>query len=692
MSDTCFITPASIQAIAHSIDITRLSDEAAKALSPDVDYRLREIIQDAKKFARHGRRTKLTVEDINSALRLRNVEPVYGFGDKDPAKFVRATGHPDVCLLQDRELSFDRLLDAPLPPPPVEVNLMPHWLFIDGVQPSIPENAPIDRPVVRRGARAAAGAAAAVAQTKGGARAAAGAADGAHGRDGAVHGGGGGGGAPGAASAAALASGAVRVAAPVQHMLSRELQLYFDKLVTLLKAPAKPEPERDNDADVGASTSGAWDAAGAPGDAPSGSGATAAAAAAPESVRLRRAALVSLATDPGLHPLAPYLTKFVADEIASGLKSLHALRTTLDVATALLSNPHVRLEHYVHQLLPPVLTCLVAKSLGSGRDDHWHVREQAAAVVKAVCARFSDPFYNVQPRISKTLLKALLDPTKPLATHYGAVIGLSALGHATVGMLLVPQLAPYMARLAPLLEDSSHGARRDAAHRVHGALLDAVATSLYERMVAAAAAGLPSTLLPPPRARKPRGAAAAATASAAADADGGGEDRDGDAEADGDGDVEMADAEPEPARRGGRGTARGKAAGGAKGKPAVAAAAPKGKAAAAGAGKRGRGARGAPEVEDDEAAAAPEPPAPAPAPASKAAAAAPAPRPLRTALSSGLAPLDGDGDAGALVHSILADSWRSDADFGRVVWALTQLFHEDLLARLPLAHPPSLFL
>ena len=36
---------ASVHAIAHSINITSLADEAAKALAPDVDYRLREIIQ-----------------------------------------------------------------------------------------------------------------------------------------------------------------------------------------------------------------------------------------------------------------------------------------------------------------------------------------------------------------------------------------------------------------------------------------------------------------------------------------------------------------------------------------------------------------------------------------------------------------------------------------------------------------------
>jgi transcription initiation factor TFIID subunit 6 len=39
------IQPSSIQAIAHSVDIPKLSDEAAKTLAPDVEYRLREVVQ-----------------------------------------------------------------------------------------------------------------------------------------------------------------------------------------------------------------------------------------------------------------------------------------------------------------------------------------------------------------------------------------------------------------------------------------------------------------------------------------------------------------------------------------------------------------------------------------------------------------------------------------------------------------------
>ena len=58
-SNQC-ITPGSIEVLAQIAGVTRINEEAKKALAPDVDYRLREIIQDAQKFARHGRRTKVT--------------------------------------------------------------------------------------------------------------------------------------------------------------------------------------------------------------------------------------------------------------------------------------------------------------------------------------------------------------------------------------------------------------------------------------------------------------------------------------------------------------------------------------------------------------------------------------------------------------------------------------------------------
>ena len=58
----------------------------------------------------------------------------------------------------------------------------------------------------------------------------------------------------------------------------------------------------------------------------------------------------------------------------------------------------------------------------SGAEDHWAVRDRAARLLGALCRRFGDPFYNVQPRVSRTLLHALLDASMPLTTHYGPVL------------------------------------------------------------------------------------------------------------------------------------------------------------------------------------------------------------------------------------------------------------------------------
>lgn len=42
-----------------------------------------------------------------------------------------------------------QLIDEPLPPCPVEVTVVPHWLAINGVQPAVPENAAAGRPPKR---------------------------------------------------------------------------------------------------------------------------------------------------------------------------------------------------------------------------------------------------------------------------------------------------------------------------------------------------------------------------------------------------------------------------------------------------------------------------------------------------------------------------------------------------------------
>ena len=108
--------------------------------APDVEYRLRDIIQEALKFMAHGRRQRLSTEDINHALRLRNCEPLYGFASGEPPRFCRAQGAHDLFYLEDPELNLMDLLNAPLPSVPLEPSFTVHWLAINGAQPTIAQN------------------------------------------------------------------------------------------------------------------------------------------------------------------------------------------------------------------------------------------------------------------------------------------------------------------------------------------------------------------------------------------------------------------------------------------------------------------------------------------------------------------------------------------------------------------------
>ncbi|KAE9591191.1 putative transcription factor Hap3/NF-YB family [Lupinus albus] len=203
-----------IEVIARTIGITNLSPDVA--LAPDLEYRIREITQESIKCMRHSKRTFLATEDVDSALALRNLE------------FRRAAGHKDLFYVDDKDVDFKDLIEAPLPKAPLDTPVTSHWLAIEGVQPAIPENAPAEDslPEIRKP------------ECK---------------EDGLP----------------------VDVKLPVKHVITKELQLYYDKITELvLKKPG--------------------------------------------SIPFRRA-LVSLATDSGLHPLVPYLSRFVADEVLTSL-------------------------------------------------------------------------------------------------------------------------------------------------------------------------------------------------------------------------------------------------------------------------------------------------------------------------------------------------------------------------------------
>ncbi|KAI8010322.1 Transcription initiation factor TFIID subunit 6 [Camellia lanceoleosa] len=384
-----------IEVIAQSIGINSLSPDVALALAPDVEYRMREIMQEAIKCMHHSKRTMLTTDDVDSALNLRNVELIYGFASGDPLRFKRAVGHKDLFYIDDKDLDFKDVIEAPLPKAPLDTSIVCHWLAIEGVQPAIPENAPVE--VI-----------AAPSDNK---------------------------------KPEQKDDLPVDIKLPVKHVLSRELQLYFDKITDLAVTRS-------------------------------------------DSV-LFKEALESLATDSGLHPLVPYFTYFIADEVSRGLNNFRLLFALMRLVGSLLQNPHIHIEPYLHQLMPSVVTCLVAKRLGNRfADNHWELRDFTANLVASICKRFGHVYNNLQTRLTKTLVHTLLDPKRAMTQHYGAIQGLAALGPNVVRLLVLPNLETYMKLLEPemLLEKQKNEMKRYEAWRVYGALLRASGQCIYDRL------------------------------------------------------------------------------------------------------------------------------------------------------------------------------------------------------------------
>ncbi|KAM7264034.1 hypothetical protein ACFE04_001717 [Oxalis oulophora] len=374
-----------IEVIAQSIGISDLSPEVALSLAPDVEYRMREIMQEAIKCMRHSRRTTLTTDDVDAALNLRNVEPIYGYASRGPLEFKKAIGYKDLFYIDNKDIDFKDIIEAPLPKAPLDTAIVCHWLAIDGVQPAIPENAPVE----------------VIAPP------------------------------PESKSYEQKDGPPVDLKLPVKHVLSRELQLYFDKITELILSKS-------------------------------------------DSILFKQA-LASLATDSGLHPLIPYFTYFIADEVSRSLSDCTILFALMRVVSSLLQNPHIHIEPYLHQLMPSVVTCLVAKRLGNRfADNHWELRDFTAKLVAVICKRFGHVYNSLQTRLTKTLVNALLDPRKALTQQYGAIQGLAALG---------PNV-PYLQLLEPelLLEKQKNEMKRSEAWRVYGALVRAAGQCMHDRL------------------------------------------------------------------------------------------------------------------------------------------------------------------------------------------------------------------
>lgn len=393
--------PDNIIDVAESVGIGSLQKDVVEHLARDVEYRLSQVLEEALKFMRHGKRTTLSTQDISQALRLLDVEPLYGYESTRPLRFGEASIGPGQPLyyVEDEDMDFEKLINAPLPPVPREMSFTAHWLAVEGVQPSIAQN-PTQAETNSRELTA-----------KG----------------------------PGANQTLAALSGGDNVAVKplVKHVLSKELQLYFDRISAAVYDVSNEE--------------------------------------------LRVAALASLRTDPGIHQLLPYFTQLAADKVTHQLASIFTLTQSLRLLEALLANNALYLAPYIPHTIPTVLTCMLAKHLGNSTQDppttHLSLRSYASSLLASIARTYASTSSTLKPRLARACLSAWLDTHNPWGTHYGAILGLTGIaGPAGVRSLLLPHLSAYSQHLQTGLDEPTGSTKRLAAEEVLTAILTALQT------------------------------------------------------------------------------------------------------------------------------------------------------------------------------------------------------------------------
>lgn len=397
LSHTLWSPHDTVKDAAESLGIN-LPEEAAKNLAMDVEYRIHEILETAIKFMKHSKRKLLMTSDINHALKILNIEPLYGYDNSQPLSFKEAlvgAGGQTLYYIDDHEIEFEKLINQELPKVPRQTTFTAHWLAIEGVQPMIPQN-PLPSeiksfpPIVR-------GATSSIFGNdilNSGFSADNSSKDDPNGNS----------------KNLKLTEKDVEIKPLVKHVLSKELKLYFDKVVEVL---ISTDPEKEN---------------------------------------LKYAAINSLKNDPGLHQLVPYFIQFVAEQITNQLRNIDILSTMLEVISALADNKNIFLDPYVHALMPCILTLLLAKRIGpiikegSSKEseealkNQLAVREFAAILLEHIIKVYGSSYSTLKPRVTRTLLRALLDSSKPTGTHYGALLGLKNMGNEVVKLVLIGNL------------------------------------------------------------------------------------------------------------------------------------------------------------------------------------------------------------------------------------------------------------
>ncbi|OCK80596.1 DUF1546-domain-containing protein [Lepidopterella palustris CBS 459.81] len=389
--------PDNIKDVAESVGIASLSDAVVEELARDVDFRITQVLDEALKFMRHGKRTTLGTQDISNALRVLNVEPLFGYESTRPLRFGEASIGPGQPLyyVEDEEVDFEKLINSPLPKVPREITFTAHWLAVEGVQPSIPQNPTSSdsrhNDLLPKGI--------------------------------------------GANPYLAAVNGHdnVSVKPLVKHVLSKESIELYNKLSSALVDETNEE----------------W------------RNAALASLRTDPGIHQLTTYLITFFAEKVTHNLKNIFILTQMMHATAALLSNPTIYLDPYIASIVPPVLTCLVGKHLGPSPSPATNTSSDSLLANGTAHtnpiaFFALRDLAASILTTIARRYSSTSATLKPRIARTCLKHFLDPAKPFGTHYGAIIGLTGIaGPEGVRLLVLPNLKLYDTILKEGLADDS---------------------------------------------------------------------------------------------------------------------------------------------------------------------------------------------------------------------------------------------
>ncbi|KAJ6253452.1 transcription initiation factor tfiid subunit 6 [Anaeramoeba flamelloides] len=455
------LSPSVILGISKKKEkIGKIDESVALLLSREIEFRIRELILDSLSFMRHSKRKALIPRDICNALKLRtkrminnlpqtipvrNISKKLLKGIKDQEQKQENTNNNNdsndlqtTHKNQEKILNVKKLLRSSLPRYPIVPTFHSHWLAIAGTMPKIPENV-----IVYNGnlideqfySDSQANDFQDISLNK---------------KEkkniklknkrfrknpiqpiiqmnkqGTVK----------RTIGTKIGSKgtteiAVEITPIMKHNITQELQFYYDRVIDIIHGGNEKQ---------------------------------------------RYSVYNSLTEDTGIQQLAPYFIQHIQKEVKNNLKQLDVMMALMKMSQALIRNKSVLLGLFLHQLVPSILTCILSSDLSSSQfDDHWKLRDFAAQTLSELCHKF-DTYTSLKPRVINTLALSFVNKTKKLTTHYGAIVGLAALGLDVIRLILIPNAMNSLEILNPIIENEKKDTiKKIQAIKCRGMLLLAI--------------------------------------------------------------------------------------------------------------------------------------------------------------------------------------------------------------------------